>query len=81
FAAESAVFDKFWLWMLAIVRCLPVRRWISEAHIKLWGGNPYHAGVAVVETTCRVMIAVAILVISVCLLVGATNNAFLYTRF
>ncbi|MDE6503265.1 MAG: MBOAT family protein, partial [Muribaculaceae bacterium] len=67
--------------MLAIVLCLPVRRWISEAHIKLWGGNPDHAGVAVVETTCRVMIAVAILVISVCLLVGATNNAFLYTRF
>ncbi|MDE6165438.1 MAG: MBOAT family protein, partial [Muribaculaceae bacterium] len=76
-----AVFDKFWLWMLAIVLCLPVRRWISEAHIKLWGGNPDHVGVAVVETTCRVMIAVAILVISVCLLVGATNNAFLYTRF
>lgn len=81
FAAESALFDKFWLWILAIVLCLPVRRWISEAHIRLWGGNPDHTGVAVVETSCRLLLAIVILVTSVCLLVGATNNAFLYTRF
>ena len=81
FAAESALFDKFWLWLLAIVLCMPVRRWISSAHIRLWGGNPSHAGVVTVETICRIVLATLILFTSICLLVGATNNAFLYTRF
>lgn len=81
FVAENALFDKFWLWIAALLFCFPIRRIISRAHIRLWGGNENNLCVCTVETAARVVIAVTIFITSICLLVGATNNAFLYTRF
>ncbi len=63
FAAESVLTDKFWLWIVAIVFCMPLRISTSTNFI------------------VRTAVSAVILVLSVALLVGATNNAFIYTRF
>ncbi len=63
FAAESVLTDKFWLWIVAIAFCLPLRISTSTNFI------------------VRTAVSAVIIVLSVALLVGATNNAFIYTRF
>ncbi len=63
FAAESILTDKFWLWIVAIAFCLPLRISTSTNFI------------------VRTAVSAVIIVLSVALLVGATNNAFIYTRF
>ena len=79
FTVESALFKNFWLWFAAIIFCMPARRWVSAAHDRLLSGHgAMHATVSV---TSQIVVSAAILILSVCLLVGATNNAFLYTRF
>lgn len=79
FTAESAIFDHFWLWITAIIFCMPTRRVVSE-----FPGRVLPQGSAAalnLSLTAQIAIAVTILLISVTLLIGATNNAFLYTRF
>lgn len=76
---ESLLFEKFWLFFAALLFCTPIRKGVSNLAAK-WltpDSNAHHT----VETVARVVVSCAILVISVALLVGATNNAFLYTRF
>lgn len=76
---QSLVFDNFWLWVAAIVLCLPIRKIVAEKADSFALKGPSFVSPAVLAT--RALISVAILAISVALLVGATNNAFIYTRF
>ncbi len=78
-AAQTAVFDHFWLWMAAILFCMPTRRWIAGMHNRLWGENSARA--LNLSLAARIVVGALLLVVSVALLIGATNNAFLYTRF
>lgn len=75
--AESALADNFWLWIASILFCLPLRQWVEaygeRRRSRLVRGSFY--GV------CRIALPLCLFVLSVALLVGATNNAFIYTRF
>lgn len=79
FVSESALFDNFWLWVAAILFCMPVRRVASQVMNRLTGWNAAVNGTCVF--TVRMAVSVMLLTLSVALLVGATNNAFIYTRF
>ena len=78
FIDESALLGNFWLWVMALFFCLPVRatvsgwldRWLGESGFK-----------PALVCTARITLSVSILILSTALLVGATNNAFIYTRF
>lgn len=76
---ESALFDNFWLWIAAVVLCFPIHGFIREKARNYFAGSTFYAGYGASIT--RSLISVFILAVSVILLVGATNNAFLYTRF
>lgn len=79
FESEAAIFDNFWLWISAILFCLPVRSWVSSLHDRLIPSQTLlNAGIS---TSVKVAGGVILLLLSVTLLIGATNNAFLYTRF
>lgn len=76
---ETALTDNFWLWIVALILCIPLRRWIETGLARLL---PQHrAGGNYIDATLKAFASVAILVLCVALLVGATNNAFIYTRF
>lgn len=79
FITQGALLDKFWLWAVALVLCTPARQCVADAAGRWLGGVPRVE--AAVGLTARVALSVGILALSVALLVGATNNAFLYTRF
>ena len=70
FLTQSLLINKLWLWVLAILCCLPIRHWLQ---------------LGVKNQTLRmithVVVSIVILGVSIALLVGATNNPFLYTRF
>ena len=77
--SEAAILDHFWLWIAAIVLCMPLRQAVADffdrhtAHLPALNHS--------VGMLCRLVASVAILILCTALLVGATNNAFLYTRF
>ena len=75
FTVRSALTSRFWLWVAAIICCLPLGRWIQELI-----GEKHFLGRSVLAVL-RIAVAVALLAVSVALLVGATNNPFIYTRF
>ena len=79
FTAETALSDKFWLWVVALLFCLPLRT-TATSLMEKWmpGNNSLKEGTYFL---CRIAVSVAIIILSVALLVGATNNAFIYTRF
>ena len=79
FTVMGALTDHFWLWVVAVVFCMPVRRWAATAVGRLSGAHRNTA--AVLIATSRAVVSVLLLALSVALLVGATNNAFIYTRF
>lgn len=79
FAATSALHDKFWLWIAALLLCLPVHT-IGAKLIAKCCGRHTHAEQYMI-CLVRMVLSMVILVLSVALLVGATNNAFIYTRF
>ncbi len=79
FEVESVVMDNFWLWIAAILFCMPIRTVVARIADKIALSSP-NLGAHVVMLS-RSLIVVVILVVSVALLVGATNNAFIYTRF
>lgn len=78
FVDESALLGNFWLWVVALFFCLPIRitvgGWIDD-----WLGAS--ALKTILVYTTRIILSVGILILSTALLVGATNNAFIYTRF
>lgn len=78
FVTESAFFDHFWIWVIAIAFSMPLRRFIAQQAEKRIA-DPER--LAMVNTYSRLATSVIILIVSTALLVGATNNAFLYTRF
>ena len=79
FVSVAALTDNFWLWVVALLFCMPLRRWSAELL-----GNVLHKGSVAYRLavfTSRTVFSLAALIVSVALLVGATNNAFIYTRF
>lgn len=77
---ESVILDNMWLWIAAIILCLPVRKTIaSKLESRMYGTGSNTGAVSLL--TFRALASVVILIVCVALLVGATNNAFIYTRF
>ena len=79
FVAETAVLNNFWLWVIGIVCCLPLIDWSKALLNKILPQGS--ASNDAILTTCQLVLSLGVLVLSVALLVGATNNAFIYTRF
>lgn len=77
---ESLIFDNFWIWVSAIILCLPVHSLVTRRLEKITV-MPGNSGVAYAHQLSRAVVSAAILAITVSLLIGATNNAFIYTRF
>lgn len=77
FAAQTAFFNNFWLWIAGIIFSMPVYDFVNK-HFSKIKSETIHANVALVT---RIAISLCLLFLSVALLVGATNNAFIYTRF
>ena len=75
FVALNALSTYGWLWAVAVVCCLPIRNWLNQ-WVSRWK-RPIPNLVLVTHS----ILALLLLVVSVALLVGSTNNAFLYTRF
>ncbi len=78
--SETAIANNFWLWIAALLFVMPVRRWTAALCARMAGGEDTTAYRATVMCT-RIVFCAVVLVISTALLVGATNNAFLYFRF
>ncbi|MDO4161118.1 MAG: MBOAT family O-acyltransferase [Prevotellaceae bacterium] len=79
FVSMTAITDNFWLWVIAILFCMPLRSLVSRLFTYvLHEGSVLQKGVFL---CARLSVSIVILVLSVALLVGATNNAFIYTRF
>ena len=76
---RSLILDNFWLWIFAILFCLPIKSFYKEKIQKIKPVARLQNNYTLYLT--RAFISITILVISVVLLVGATNNAFIYTRF
>lgn len=78
FVTLNVLGERFWLWVAAIVLCMPIRKALGT----LVNCCITHDGLRVsLVLTARVVLSLAILLLSTALLVGATNNAFIYTRF
>ena len=75
FTVRSALTSRFWLWVAAILCCLPLGRWIAALV-----GEKRAFGRGVLSLV-KLLLAVALLTVSVALLVGGTSNPFIYTRF
>jgi alginate O-acetyltransferase complex protein AlgI len=78
YVTTSVLTERFWLWVTALVFCMPVRQKGSQLlqHVI---GNETTRSTVVLST--RLLLSAGILIFSTALLVGATNNAFIYTRF
>lgn len=79
FISRAAIFDHFWMWIAAIIFSMPTRNYAAKLTARLCSNNKTLEQNIILAT--RIIMSVAILVFSVALLVGATNNPFLYTRF
>ena len=77
--SKAAILDHFWLWVAAFVLCMPVRQLIAQCFDQHTSDMP--AFNRSVSMLARLVASIAILVLCTALLVGATNNAFIYTRF
>ena len=75
---QSVIFDNLWLWLAALLLIFPIRPYLAR-HADRIACTSAGAGYTVQFT--RALISVVILACSIALLVGATNNAFIYTRF
>lgn len=79
FAAESALTANFWLWVAAVVFSMPVYDTVAGLYARVFPTPGVFS--RSLSMVFRLVLSVAILGLSVALLVGATNNAFIYTRF
>ena len=79
FADKNILFEKFWLFLAAILLAAPLRGGIARLSNRLLANHEVtRQGVSL---AVRLSFSLIILLVSIALLVGATNNAFLYTRF
>ena len=78
-AEESALINNFWLWIVAIIFCMPTRSWVANLTERLFA--KHEKTLTLINVSSRTIASIVILILSVALLVGATNNAFIYTRF
>jgi alginate O-acetyltransferase complex protein AlgI len=75
----SALADNCWLWVVCLLFCMPLRCGVGTLLRRCTKEGSF-----VQESllfTERLVLSIVLLVVSVALLVGATNNAFIYTRF
>ena len=79
FTVESAIFDNFWLWIAAILFSMPTRGFVASLPARILPGR--ETATMNISLVTQIVVASALLLVSVALLIGATNNAFLYTRF
>ncbi|MBR6432127.1 MAG: MBOAT family protein, partial [Muribaculaceae bacterium] len=79
FISQAALLDHFWIWVAAILFSMPLRNYAAKLTTRLSRGNT--AIEQNIFLIARIATSIVILVLSVALLVGATNNPFLYTRF
>ena len=79
FTVESALLDNFWLWVVGIVFCLPVYDTVARLFHRVFRRQTTLKKNLMLLT--RLSVSAVLLLVSVALLVGATNNAFIYTRF
>lgn len=79
FAAENALTSRALLWLTALLFCMPLRTSAGRFFARLTKSAPYLQGFG--GLTVRTTLSLVLLVVSVALLIGATNNAFIYTRF
>lgn len=77
--AQSALTDNFWLWMCAIVFSMPLRKSVAAVLCKWMKQDTMLR--RTLFFSARTVITLAMFIVSVALLVGATSNAFIYTRF
>ena len=77
--SEAALLDHFWLWVAAVLLCMPLRGIIDGGLDRLAKSVPSVG--RPLALVLRFAVSVAVLVLCTALLVGATNNAFIYTRF
>jgi alginate O-acetyltransferase complex protein AlgI len=75
----SALADNCWLWVVCFLFCMPLRSGVGSLlrHCTKEGSLVQES----ILFTGRLVLSIVLLVVSVALLVGATNNAFIYTRF
>lgn len=79
FADKNILFEKFWLFLAAILLAAPLRGGIARLSNRLLANHEVtRQGISL---AVRLSFSLIILLVSIALLVGATNNAFLYTRF
>lgn len=78
FTVESALLSNFWLWVVGIVFSMPVYDTITRLSHRFIASDGRRAAVV---ASVRIVLSILLLILSVALLVGATNNAFIYTRF
>lgn len=67
---KTVIMNNGWLLLIGMVLCLPVGKWLDAIPVPVW-----------CKTVFKIALSAIILYISTALLVGATNNAFIYTRF
>ena len=79
FMTVSALTDNCWLWVTCVLFSMPLRSGAGNL-LQRWTPEGGFARESLVFVT-RLSLSVVLLVLSVALLVGATNNAFIYTRF
>jgi len=79
YSTITAIFDNFWLWLVCIIFCMPVREKAYEWFTR-WK-KPDTAVCKNVVFITRLCVSLGIIVLSVALLVGNTYNPFIYTRF
>ena len=71
FSLDSTVLlNNGWLLLVALLFCLPVNEFAAKISVPEW-----------CTVTLKTIVSGLILIVSAALLVGATNNAFIYTRF
>ncbi len=68
-----------WLFVVALLFCMPVRSWLSALLNRY--SLPEGTFNQTVRLTVRLVVSLTALFLCTALLVGATNNAFIYTRF
>lgn len=79
FVSEAALTDHFLLWVVALIFCMPLRGWAADTlAARLNERGTLYISLSLVA---KILISAFLFVLSVALLVGATNNAFIYTRF
>ena len=79
YLAQNALTSNLWLIIASIICCIPFGRFIRSFYDE--SGTVRSAGFAAFMTAAKTVCAAALLIASTLLLIGDTNNPFLYLRF